>query len=180
MNLRDISWGLLHQSHEVKFGLEVVGWRRRDNRIKRSSEYRTNEPWRQICHRSWKEGEGRVGFGALFSAWATGWMVETLGKMKRPDKKIWEVQGEQGAEKGCRRPEDQELMTWFREPLVLSFLFNIFFHFYNLLFLNCSWFTVFWVYSKVIQIYRYMYTFFRFCFIMGYYKILNIVPWAIQ
>ena len=38
-------------------------------------------------------------------------MVETLRKMKRPDKKIWEVQGEQGAEKGCRRPEDQELMT---------------------------------------------------------------------
>ena len=148
----------------------MVGWRKRDNRINRNSEYRTNETWRQICHGRWEKGEGRARFGALFSAWATGWTVETPGKMKG---KIWEVQVKQGAEKGCRRPEDQELI----QGTFCSF-FNNFFHFYNLLFLNCSWFTLFWVYSKVIQ--KYIQTFFRFCFIIGYNKILNIVPWAIQ
>lgn len=55
---------------------------------------------------------------------------ETPGKMKG---KIWEVQVKQGAEKGCRRPEDQELI----QGTFCSF-FNKFFHFYNLLFLNCS------------------------------------------
>lgn len=134
----------------------MVGWRRRDNRINRNSEYRTNETWRQICHGRWEKGEGRARFGASFSAWATGWMVETLGKMKSPDKKIWEVQGKQGAEKGCRRP-DQELMTWFRESFVLSlFFFNIFFHFYNYFLivvdLQCFGYTAKWF--KYIDTYR--------------------------
>lgn len=31
--------------------------------------------------------------------------------MKDPDKKIREMQVKQGAEKGCRRPEDQKLMA---------------------------------------------------------------------
>ena len=37
---------------------------------------------------------------------------------------------------------------------------------------------LFQVYSKVIQLY--ICIFFRFFFITGYYKILNIVPYAIQ
>ena len=38
---------------------------------------------------------------------------------------------------------------------------------------------MFQVYSKVIQLYTYIF-FFRFFSIIGYYKILNIVPSAIQ
>ena len=45
--------------------------------------------------------------------------------------------------------------------------------------LKDSWFTVFQVYIIVIQLYVYLF-FFRFFFIIGYYKILSIVPCAIQ
>ena len=38
-------------------------------------------------------------------------MVETLAKVKNPDKKIWEVGVKQGAEEACRGQGDQELMT---------------------------------------------------------------------
>ena len=39
---------------------------------------------------------------------------------------------------------------------------------------------MFQVYSKVIQLYIYIYSFFRFFSIVGYYRILNLVPCATQ
>ena len=43
------------------------------------------------------------------------------------------------------------------------------------------WFTVFHMYSRVIQFYIYIYIYIHLFFsIISYYKVLNIVPYALQ
>ena len=67
---------------------------------------------------------------------------------------------------------------------VTKIRYKIFFFFFFFFLLAYIWFTVlcwFQVYSKVNQLYMYIYPlFFRFFSIIDYYKILNIVPCAIQ
>ena len=74
-------------------------------------------------------------------------------------------------------------MLGFSNPqrvLLFSFQIHMIFFLNICILLKYSWLTVFQVHNKVIQLYIYTHIIFRFFSIIGYYKILTIVPCAIQ